>query len=732
MDILANLNPAQKEAVLHTEGPLLVLAGAGSGKTRVLTQRIAQILSQGVPPYNILAITFTNKAAAEMRARVESLVPEAARDLWVTTFHSSCLRILRREIDVLGYGSNFSIYDDADQQTVVKECMKELQIDEKRFQPRAMLSAISGAKNKLLTPSQYERQAYDYVEQVSARVYRLYQEKLFKNNAVDFDDLLMLTVKLFQEHPQVLGFYQTKFKYILVDEYQDTNHTQYVLVNMLAERHRNVCVVGDPNQSIYKWRGADINNILSFERDYPEAKVVKLEQNYRSTGNILEAANAVIKNNAEAKDMKLWTSKGAGNLIHVFRAENERFEAHYIADRIKDLRFSQNRKYQDIAVLYRTHAQSRIFEEVLLRQGIPYTIFGGLKFYERKEIKDLLAYLRVLVNPVDSQSLLRVINVPKRGIGVASVEKITTFAAERDLNILITLAMVDDIQGVPPKARKQCRELADILASLKKQMEYLSVTEITEEVLNRTGYKAEMEAEDTVESRTRLENLQEFLSVTKEYEKQHGEEATLEEFLSTISLVTDMDRHDPESDQVTFMSLHSAKGLEYPVVFLTGMEEGVFPHSRALYDQEELEEERRLAYVGITRAEEQLYITHCWERTLFGRTNMNAKSRFLEEIPVHLTVGQNPVKKQAMSGGLGSTGLGSVSRPGLGQSATTAAKPASAPKSFALGDKVRHGKWGDGVVVKVKGNGGDAELTVAFPEQGLKTLIAQYAPLEKI
>ncbi|MEG6521431.1 DNA helicase PcrA [Desulfotomaculum sp. 1211_IL3151] len=725
MDILANLNAAQAEAVQHTEGPLLVLAGAGSGKTRVLTNRIAQILSQGVRPYNILAITFTNKAANEMRNRVENLVPQAAKDLWVTTFHSACLRILRREIDVLGYGSNFSIYDDADQQTVVKECLRELDIDEKRFQPRAMLAAISGAKNKLQTPEQFDRQALEYFEQVAARVYRLYQERLFKNNALDFDDLIMLTVRLFKEHPDVLAYYQNRFKYILVDEYQDTNHTQYVLVNLLAESHRNICVVGDPNQSIYKWRGADINNILDFEHGYPEAKVVKLEQNYRSTGNILQAANALIKNNLEAKEMKLWTAQEAGTLLHIFRAENERFEAMYIADRVKDLHFSHNRKYRDMVILYRTHAQSRVFEEVFLRQGIPYSIFGGLKFYDRKEIKDLLSYLRVIVNPVDSQSLLRIINVPKRGVGAASLEKINNFAASRDLTVLMSLALVDDIAGIPAKARKQCRELTDTIASLRKQAEFLSVTEITEEVLNRTGYKAELELENTVEARTRLENLQEFLTVTKEFDKQQGEEAGgLADFLATISLVTDLDRHDPASDQITLMTLHSAKGLEYPVVFLTGMEEGVFPHSRTLYDEGELEEERRLAYVGITRAEEELYITHCWERTLFGRTNMNAKSRFLEEIPAELTVGQTPVKK--------SLGIsGQPIKPGLANKTSTAATPTT-PMDFKLGDKVRHAKWGDGVIVKVKGDGGNAELTVAFPELGLKTLIAQFAPLEKI
>ncbi|GAB6157971.1 DNA helicase PcrA [Desulfotomaculum varum] len=720
MDILANLNPAQAAAVQHTEGPLLVLAGAGSGKTRVLTHRIAHILNQGVPPYNILAITFTNKAAAEMRTRVETLVPQAARDLWVTTFHSACLRILRREIQALGYEANFSIYDDADQQTLIKECLKELEIDEKRFQPRSLLGVISGAKNQLLTPEQYDRQAYDFFEQVAGRVYRLYQEKLYKNNAVDFDDLLMLTVRLFKEHPHVLGYYQTKFKYILVDEYQDTNHAQYVLVTLLAARHRNICVVGDPNQSIYKWRGADISNILSFERDYPEARVVKLEQNYRSTGNILEAANAVIKNNTEAKELKLWTVKGKGDLIHVFRAENERLEAHFIADRIKDLHFSGRRNYREMAVLYRTNAQSRVFEEVFLRQGIPYTVFGGARFYDRKEIKDLLAYLRLLVNPADSQSLLRIINVPKRGIGAASLEKITSYALAQGLSLLQALTAVEEIPGLPAKARSQCRLLADLLDTLAKQAAFLSVTEITEEVLNNTGYRAELTAEDTVEARTRLENLQEFLTVTKEFDQQQGEAAGLVDFLANISLVTDLDRHDPEADQVVLMTLHSAKGLEFPVVFLTGMEEGVFPHSRALFDQCEMEEERRLAYVGITRAEEQLYLTHCWERTLFGRTNMNPRSRFLEEIPDELTDAAKPLPGKQ----------GSVT--GWGSQAAGATRATAQTGIFLLGDRVRHRKWGEGVIVKVSGEGGDAELTVAFPEQGLKTLIAQYAPLEKI
>lgn len=724
MDTMANLNPSQVEAVQHTEGPLLVLAGAGSGKTRVLTCRIAKLLQQGVPPYNILAITFTNKAAAEMRNRVEKLVPKQARDLWVSTFHSTCLRILRREIQALDYGSNFSIYDDSDQLTVVKECLRELEIDEKKFQPRGMLSAISGAKNKMLGPDGYERQAYEYFEQVAARVYRLYQGKLFKNNALDFDDLLMLTVRLFKDHPHVLGYYQTKFKYILVDEYQDTNHTQYVLVNKLAGRHRNLCVVGDPNQSIYRWRGANIENILSFEGDYPEAKVVKLEQNYRSTGNILQAANTLIKNNQEAKDLSLWTASGPGQLINVYRAESERFEAHYIADRIRECKLSGQKNYRDIAILYRTHAQSRVFEEVFLRLGIPYNIFGGLKFYERKEIKDLLAYLRVIINPSDGQSLGRIINVPKRGIGISSIEKIALFAGENDYSLLNTLAMADQIVGLPGKARKQCCQLAELLKTLAQQSQFLSTTEITEEVLSRTGYRAELEAENTVESRTRLENLQEFLSVTRDYDKQHGEEGGLEDFLSSISLVTDMDRHDPEADAVVLMTLHSAKGLEYPVVFLTGMEEGVFPHSRALYETAELEEERRLAYVGITRAEEQLYLTHCWERMLFGRTNMNPRSRFLEEIPLELTVGQSVNKK--VSTGFSTSGIPDTS---------TVKSPATSTASNAnlmLGDHVCHSKWGEGVIVKVKGEGLGAELTIAFPSQGIKTLIVQYAPLEKV
>ncbi len=718
-NILENLNSAQKEAVQHTEGPLLVLAGAGSGKTRVLTHRIAYLLERGVSPWNILAITFTNKAAREMRARVESLLPaQKSHDLWVSTFHSACLRILRREIHALGYDQNFVIYDDADQQTVLKECLKELNIDDKRFSPRSISAAISGAKNNLLDAEEYDAQAFDYSEQVAARVYKLYQQKLIGNNALDFDDLLVLTVRLFQQFNNVRTYYQDRFKYILVDEYQDTNHVQYVLVNMLAQRHRNICVVGDPNQSIYGWRGADISNILSFERDYPEAKIVKLEQNYRSTQIILDAANAVIAQNAEAKEMNLWTALGRGERIDLQYCEDERDEAFYIVRSIRQ-GIDQGRKYKDFAILYRTHAQSRAIEESLVTANIPYSIVGGVGFYQRKEIKDLLAYLRLVVNPNDAVSFRRIINVPKRGIGPASVAKIVEWAEQNNLNLIATLARINEIPGLSGKVRQAAAALADMFTNLHQQTEFLSVTELVEEVLQQSGYRGELEAEETVEARTRLENLKEFITVSQEYDRS-TEEGRLEDFLAFLSLVTDQDKYNETDDTVSLMTLHTAKGLEFPVVFLAGMEEGVFPHMRSLDSQHELEEERRLCYVGITRAKAKLYLSHCFCRNLFGRSQNNLPSRFLSEIPEELINGN-----RAKNGRKIGTGWNS-SEP----SADSAANK-EVPR-FVLGDKVRHKKWGEGVIVAVKGEGPAAELKVTFPNQGIKTLIAEYAPLEKL
>ncbi|MBE3587660.1 MAG: DNA helicase PcrA [Thermoanaerobacteraceae bacterium] len=742
MDLLANLNPAQARAVTHRDGPLLVLAGAGSGKTRVLTTRIAYLLQQGVSPLHILAITFTNKAAREMKERVAAMVPDVARELWVATFHSTCLRILRRQARFLGYAENFVIYDDADQQTVIKECLKELNMDEKKFPPRALSAAISGAKNRLLPPEEYGDQADSFFTRQAARVYALYQDKLHRNNALDFDDLIMLTVRLFRENPAVLRHYQNRFRYILVDEYQDTNQAQYVLVNLLAAEHRNLCVVGDPDQGIYGWRGANIQNILDFEKDYPEALVVKLEQNYRSTQTILDAANQVIKRNRGRKEKRLWTAAGPGTPVVVYMAGDERTEAGFVADRVARLR-QRGTPYRDMAVLYRTHAMSRVLEEVFLSRGIPYTIVGGLKFYDRKEIKDLLAYLRLVVNPADTVSFRRIINVPRRGVGEASLNKLLAFSMERGIPVLEALARAEEIPGLTGPVRAACTGLARLFGWLYEQSGQLSVTGLAQAVLERTGYWQELLAENTVESRTRQENLKEFLSVTREFD-QRAEDRSLPAFLAELSLVSDVDHYDQETDQVVLMTLHSAKGLEFPVVFLVGMEEGVFPHSRSLTEPAELEEERRLCYVGITRARERLYLTHSWQRTLYGVTRHNDPSRFLEEIPPHLLTVDDPLDKGTgraaaqgeRDGNREKTGApGRPSRAGKTTAAPAKDIPPARPArlySFSPGDRVRHRKWGQGTVVGVRGQGENTELQVEFPDLGTRVLLARYAPLERL
>ncbi|MGQ9497093.1 MAG: UvrD-helicase domain-containing protein [Desulfotomaculales bacterium] len=697
MDILGSLNPAQRSAVEHGPGPLLVLAGAGSGKTRVLTYRIAYLIHRyRVPVRNILAITFTNKAAREMRERVEALLPTVGRDLWVATFHSTCARILRREIAALGYDPRFAIYDEGDQQTLIKGCLAELDLDERRHPPAAFRSAISWAKNWLVGPGEYAEQANDRHTELVARVYRLYQERLQENNALDFDDLLLLTVRLFREHPGVLARWQDRFRYILVDEYQDTNHAQYVLVNLLAAGHRNLFVVGDPDQSIYGWRGADITNILNFERDYPEAKVVKLEQNYRSTMRILDAANSVIRHNAARKEKRLWTAKGEGPPLVVYCGADERAEAKFVADRIRELSRSEGRTYRDFAVLYRTHAQSRVLEEVLLREGIPYTIVGGLRFYERKEIKDIIAYLRVIANPADGLSLVRVINEPRRGIGKVSIQRLFAYARETGLTPAAALAGAEAVPGLTGKAAKGMKELGALLAELAAHPG--PVTALVREVYDRTGYWQALVNEGTVEAETRMENLLEFLTVTQTFDASTG--GTLGEFLAELALLTDIDRYDERADAVTLMTLHSAKGLEFPVVFLIGMEESIFPHARALYEPQELEEERRLCYVGITRAQERLYLTYAAQRMLYGRYCENEPSRFLEEIPPELT---DIWEEDEV--------------------------PAAAV--FVPGDRVRHRMWGEGVVISLEGMGDDAQVRVAFPQQGVKTLLLRYAPLER-
>lgn len=737
MQYTANLNAPQAEAVKCHEGPLLILAGAGSGKTRVLTQRIGYLIGEiGVSPYGILAITFTNKAAGEMKERVESLVGQTAQDMWIFTFHSACVRILRREIGDLGYDTNFVIYDSADQQTLLKQCLKELNVDDKRYPPRSVGAGISQAKNKLLDPVAYDKQAYDHYQQTVARVYKLYQDRLKKNNALDFDDLIMKTVELFTKHPEILDRYQERFKYILVDEYQDTNHAQYRLIKLLGAKYRNVCVVGDDDQSVYNFRGADIQNILDFERDYPEAKVIRLEQNYRSTQTILDAANEVISNNLSRKKKRLWTENQKGSLISLFNAQEEHGEANYVARKIVEGKSLNNRSYSDFAVLYRTNAQSRVVEEIFMRNNIPYTIVGGLKFYERKEIKDILAYLRVLSNPSDSVSLQRIVNVPRRGIGDASLAKASGFAAEAGISLYDAICRAGEVPGLGSRPVKLFEQFICFTEELRSKKDSVTVSALTREILDRSGYLNELQLEQTVESQTRIENLQEFLTVTEEYDKK-SPESSLEEFLAGVSLVSDIDNFNEESDAVILMTLHSAKGLEFPVVFMVGLEEGIFPHSRSLYEgEQEMEEERRLCYVGITRAREELHLVHAMQRTLYGNYMHNAPSRFIREIPDHLiqkegfmskaeTVARGPFTK-----GLGGSGFGS------GYSSPSPAAISYSPKAeagtFVLGDKVAHGKWGEGVIVSVKGEGPDAEISVAFPGIGIKSLVAKYAPLKKV
>ncbi|MDI6906064.1 MAG: DNA helicase PcrA [Thermoanaerobacterales bacterium] len=716
MSLLEGLNPAQAAAVTHPGGPLLVLAGAGSGKTRVLTHRVAYLIGeQGVPPYGILAITFTNKAAREMRERIDRLLPERAAEIWVFTFHAACLRILRREIGHLGYSAEFVIYDQDDSLTVIKDCLREMDLDPKRYPPGAFRHAISWHKNRLVGPSQLSAAAGDYFEELTARVYFRYQERLEANNALDFDDLLGLTVRLFEETPAVLERYQHRFRHLLVDEYQDTNHAQYTLVRMLARQHRNLSVVGDPDQSIYKWRGADIRNILDFERDYPDATVILLEQNYRSTGRILAAANQIIAHNSERKDKRLWTAAGEGEPIGLARLADEAEEARTTAERIRWLHFSENRSYNDFAVLYRTHAQSRVLEEVFLRSGIPYTIVGGLRFYERKEIKDLLAYLRLIVNPADEVSLARVINVPRRGVGQASLLKFFAFVRERMIPAGLALERAEEIEGLSSRVRRAMAELGEKLAAWRaRRDEGGAITALAREVLESTGYRAELTAERSVEAETRLENLAEFLSVTAEFDASRG--GTLAEFLGDLALVTDLDQLDEGADRVTLMTLHSAKGLEFPVVFLTGMEEGVFPHSRALDEPAELEEERRLCYVGVTRARERLFLSCCERRRLYGVERYNTPSRFLDEIPPDLLRVEGGDRGEPLD----------LPRP---TAASSAGGVRETCRTFRIGDKVRHQKWGEGTVVRVTGEGEEARVTVAFPGLGVKELLVKYAPL---
>lgn len=708
-DAVSRLNPPQRQAVEATEGPLLIMAGAGSGKTRVLTHRIAWLIAnRKAPPWAILAITFTNKAAREMQDRVSKLVGPEGRDIWVSTFHSMCVRILRKDIDQIGFTSNFSILDSTDQLSVIRNCMKDLDIDTKKFEPKAIQAVISTNKNELITPAQYEQKAGDYFEGLVAKVYTKYQHRLRSNNSLDFDDLIMKTIELFKEKPDVLDFYQKKFKYIHVDEYQDTNRAQYMLCRMLAEGHHRICVVGDSDQSIYRWRGADISNILNFEEDYPEAQTILLEQNYRSTSNILNAANGVIALNTGRKPKKLWTDSDEGAKIKVFRGDTEHDEGYFVTGEISK-NVKQGQAYQNHAILYRTNAQSRVIEEILIKSDIPYQIVGGIKFYDRKEIKDLLAYLRLLSNPDDDISLTRIINVPKRGLGDTTVGKLAAAAAAQGVSIFRALQTVDDL-GFAGRTRNTLVEFYDMIEALHRMVEFLSVTELTEKILELSQYRLELQNENTLESRSRLENIDEFLSVTMEFEK-NNEDKSLVSFLTDLALVADIDSVNDEeerSDAVVLMTMHSAKGLEFPTVFIIGMEEGVFPHSRAFQDNDELEEERRLAYVGITRAEKQLFLSCARMRTLFGRTNANAPSRFLEEIPEELkedTVRESDRFRRGgteSGGAYGGRGFGGSGggrgtsaaaplRPGTRREA--AGPPASAAAARQARCRARAGSW---------------------------------------
>ncbi|WP_025026146.1 DNA helicase PcrA [Caldalkalibacillus mannanilyticus] len=756
--MIESLNPQQRRAVVETDGPILLVAGAGSGKTRVLTHRIAYLLAEKrITPWNILAITFTNKAAREMKDRVAALVGGQAEDIWISTFHSMCVRILRRDIDRLGYSRNFSILDSGDQLSVVKEVMKRLNLDTKKFEPKAIRGSISHFKNELKTPQEVSNLVGNYYDKVVADVYEGYQKTLRTNHALDFDDLIMLTVRLFQEVPDVLDFYQRKFQYIHVDEYQDTNRAQYLLVSLLADRHRNICVVGDTDQSIYMFRGADISIILSFEKDYKDAKVIKLEQNYRSTKRILQAANEVIKNNSSRKAKNLWTENEEGAKITYYRGDNEQGEAYFITEKIQEA-ISKGSKYKDIAILYRTNAQSRVIEEVFLKSNIPYQIVGGTKFYDRKEIKDILAYLRLISNPDDDISFRRIVNVPKRGIGEATVDRLAQYADEKGISMYSALAEVDFI-GLSSRAANQLASFYDLMRNMIQMVDYLSVTELTEQILEKTEYIEILKKENSIEANARIENIEELLSVTQDFE-QKSEDKTLLAFLTELALVADIDQVDDDEEevgnQVLLMTLHSAKGLEFPYVFLVGLEEGIFPHNRALIEESEMEEERRLAYVGITRAEKELFLTNARMRTLFGRTGMNPESRFIQEIPAEILESANPTA--ASSGGYGYSGgnrMGQstfhsspsareTSPTGYGRGAGTASTgarstvtkslQASGAQSlgWSVGDKAGHGKWGVGTVVSMKGEGDDLELTIAFDQPvGLKRLLAKFAPITK-
>jgi DNA helicase-2/ATP-dependent DNA helicase PcrA len=740
---LDTLNPAQREAVEKIAGPVLILAGAGSGKTRVLTYRIAHLIEdKGVYPSHILSITFTNKAANEMRERVEETLAADTKDMWISTFHSCCVRILRKDINKIGYNRSFVIYDSGDQLTLIKDCLKELNLSDKVFEPKNIISQISGAKDKLISPEQFKKIHQDDLRMSKiASIYSLYQDRLKRNSALDFDDLIMKTVELLKEDESVLAYYRNKFRYIMVDEYQDTSKAQYEFIKLLAKEHQNICVVGDDDQSIYGWRGADIRNILEFERDYDNVHVVKLEQNYRSTQVILDAANTVIANNIERKRKKLWSEQKEGEPINIYISENEIAEADFIADTILKLR-RQGRSYSDFAILYRANAQARPVEDALNRQQIPYNIYGGIKFYERKEIKDLIAYLRLIQNPQDDISLRRIINVPKRGIGLRTIEKIEDRSVIKQESIFSVLLDIDINSDISTKAKASINNFVEIIGTLRAMKQAYPVSRLIEKVLETTGYIKELEQDKSDESQDRIDNLREFISIAIEFENS-SEEKDLETFLTSVALTSDADRNKEDNDRVSLMTMHTSKGLEFPVVFLPGLEEGIFPIARAMKSmiESEIEEERRLCYVGITRAKEELFMIHTIKRTLYGKTNASVKSRFIGELPEECVNWPNKDEYQSSSVGNYKSGynlldkykqkyMQNINKKTVATNIGATIKPECSDDipDIKLGCKVHHQKFGVGTVVSVQGS----NVTIAFENKGIKIINKDYTTLDVI
>lgn len=768
-ELINGLNDKQKEAVLATDGPCLVIAGAGSGKTKVLTHKIAYDIESGIKPWNILAITFTNKAANEMKERIEKLIGDAAKDLWMGTFHSICVRILRRYIDRIGYKTDFVIFDTSDQKTLIKECLKTLKVDDKIFTDRGVLSEISNGKNEMLEPKAYGvKYAVDFRKKTIAEIYELYQRRLRENNAIDFDDIINFTIKILSENPDVLDYYTEKFKYILVDEYQDTNKAQFTLVSLLASKYGNVTAVGDNDQGIYSFRGADISNILNFERDFPGTRIIKLEQNYRCTGNILKAANAVIKHNENKYDKKLWTENEEGHLPCIYCGEDEYDEGRYIVEQINHLKTEEYYKNSDFTILYRMNAQSRAIEDILMREGIPYKVIGGLKFYERKEIKDIIAYLRLIHNSADNLSLKRIINEPKRGIGKTSIEQIQEIS-DKTGNSMYEIIRNAQEYGLT-RVFSNSRDFIEQIEYLKSKKDELKISDLIKETLNKTGYTKALENENSVEAETRIENLEEFLTVAIEFEEESADN-TLAEFLENITLSSDIDGMEDQDNSITLMTLHSAKGLEFPVVFLVGMEEGIFPGYKTIGEPQALEEERRLFYVGITRAKQYLYLTCAKHRTIFGSTSYNQVSRFVKEIPEELLEGYAEVverksvdkeefkdygyrwsygkgqtvktfkmseeDKSAVAKTIGEQGTKSEYQYRTAESFLNSIKQNNQTNDvdlskYQVGQRVYHKKFGEGTITKLEQEGNDVKVDLEFDKAGHKRLMAKFAGLEII